>query len=64
MPQKYKIVSKNCVNSKWIARFLAKENQECCQCNFGCKIKVRNDRYEYIISEAEYWELKAKGLLE
>jgi len=58
MKHKYKIVSKKCVNSNWIAQFLAEPKQEGCQCMFGCKIKVEHDSgYEYIISESEYLKL-------
>ena len=46
------IVDGICVNSKWKARFLAKENEECCQCSFGeCKVKVciaYNGHHDYI----------------
>jgi len=63
--KKYKIMSTNCVNSNWTARFLAKKNQEYCQCMFSCKIKVKDiaSDYQFIISENEYWKLKAKELI-
>jgi len=54
-----RIVSRNCVNSKWIARFLAREDQECCQCSFGdCKVAVEiasngHKPYKYILTEDE-----------
>ena len=60
MKNKYEIISKKCVNSYWIARFLAKEKQEYCQCMFGCKIEIKHKEsgYKYVISEREYNELK------
>ena len=54
-----KIVNGKCVNSNWVARFLAKENDEGCQCSFGeCKVRVKigyngHDPYEYILTEKE-----------
>jgi len=64
MNKEYTLLSKQCVNSTWIARFLAKKNQECCQCVFGCKLRIKNkSEYEYIISRDEYYELKEKQLL-
>ena len=56
------IISENCVNSKWTAKWLAKGKQEYCQCPFECKIKVSIKRknsppYTYIITKAEYEQL-------
>lgn len=59
MKTQYKIVSDNCVNSKYKARFLANENEEYCQCSFGaCKVRVSieangNEPYIYILTEEE-----------
>ena len=59
MKNELKIISEKCVNSNWKARFLAKENDECCQCSFGeCKVKVLityngHNPYEYILTEKE-----------
>lgn len=52
--EKYELVSKQCVNSKWIASFLATDGQEYCECGF-CKVKVKNiDRdYDFIVTEKE-----------
>ena len=36
----FKVVSTNCVNSKWIADWLATEDEEHCQCGYKCKVKV------------------------
>lgn len=53
------IKSNKCVNSNWIARFLANENQECCQCSFGeCKIDVQisyngHNFRNYVLTEKE-----------
>ena len=48
------IISKKCVNSNWIAKFLSEKGQECCECFGECKVKVKNNRgYEYILTEGE-----------
>ena len=53
------IIDGICVNSKHKARFLAKENEEYCQCGFGdCKVKVSisyngHDPYIFILTEQE-----------
>ena len=36
----YKLISTTCVNSHWIASFLAEEDQEYCECGM-CKVNVR-----------------------
>lgn len=54
-----KLVARNCVNSNWAARFLADENEECCQCSFGeCKVAVMiafngHKEYKFILTESE-----------
>jgi len=59
MNKKYKLVSNNCVNSNWKARFLAEENEEYCQCSFGeCKVKVAIEHnghlsHVYVLTEKE-----------
>ena len=56
----FEIKDENCVNSKWIARFLAREDQECCQCSVGdCKVKVAvsmngHKPYTYVLTEREF----------
>ena len=35
------IATGTCCNSSWIAPWLAKRNQESCQCGFECKVKVK-----------------------
>lgn len=61
------ILNNKCVNSKWKARFLCNENEECCQCSFGeCKVEVSiayngHNPYTYILTESEI--LKAKETL-
>lgn len=62
---KITIVSDTCVNSHWVASWLAKPEQEYCQCGFNCKIKVNIERnghkpYEYIVTEKEYNEILNK----
>jgi len=57
-----RVKSTNCVNSKWIAYWLANPKQECCQCGFECKIRVYvghngHEPYEYIVTEKEYNKL-------
>ncbi len=53
--QEYQLQSKQCTNSHWVARFLAKPNQECCECIFSCKVIVKHESgHEYIITEEEY----------
>jgi len=57
--EEIKIVSITCVNSHWIASWLAKENQECCQCSFDCKVMVNvatngHKPHTYILTEKEY----------
>jgi hypothetical protein len=47
----------DCVNSKWIALWLAQPHQEHCQCGFECKIKVTYGNYEYVLTERELREL-------
>lgn len=52
-------VGRTCVNSKWKARFLANESDECCQCGFGeCKVKVvikynGHTPYTFVLTENE-----------
>ena len=50
------IKSKQCVNSKWTAAFLAEGNQEHCECGM-CKIRVIYKDYEYIVTEQELEKL-------
>jgi hypothetical protein len=59
----FRIVSRNCVNSKWTASFLQKKGLDSCQCGFECKIRVEIRRnghkpYEYIITKKEYNKLR------
>lgn len=63
--KEYKLVSSDCVNSKWTAKFLAKKNQEYCECPFDCFVKVKHikSNYDFIISKADYYELKSKRKL-
>ena len=59
----YEIKDECCVNGNWKARFLAKDNEECCQCSFGeCKVRVsitynNNNPYTYILTEEEIAQL-------
>ncbi len=53
------IISTTCVNSKWIADFLAKPQQECCQCFGQCKVRVKSKSgYIFILNEKEIKQLK------
>jgi hypothetical protein len=56
---KVTIISKQCVNSKWVANWLAKSGQECCEC-IGCKVKIKYEDYIYIVTESEYNTLNKK----
>ena len=52
-----KLKSNRCVNSKWTARFLSKDNHEYCQCP-GCKVTVEcEDGYRLILNEEEIKEM-------
>jgi len=61
---KHKIVSENCVNSRWKARFLASNDEECCQCSVGaCKVRVSVEQnghapYTYVLTEQELQQIK------
>lgn len=53
------IVSEKCVNSKWVADFLADNYQDGCECFGECKVKVKCDKgYEYILTEFEIKQLQ------
>lgn len=52
-----RINSTNCVNSKWVAFWLAKPKQETCQCGFECKIKVSYRNYDYVLTKKELIKL-------
>ena len=58
MENTFKILNKNCVNSNWIARWLAVKHQEHCECGFDCKIKVNVKRnghsWDYVITKREF----------
>lgn len=53
----FRINSTNCVNSKWVAFWLAKPKQEYCECGFECKIKVSRRNYDYVITKKELIKL-------
>lgn len=55
------LVSSNCVNSKWPARFLAKENQESCECSFSCKVQVMINNHIFTLTENEFMDEKSKS---
>ena len=47
------VIESTCVNSKWVARFLADAHEDHCECP-GCKVRCKDDRgYEYVLSEGE-----------
>ncbi|MCP4354140.1 MAG: hypothetical protein GY793_00645, partial [Proteobacteria bacterium] len=53
------IISTTCVNSKRIADFLAKPQQEYCQCFGQCKVRVKSKSgYIFILNEKEIKQLK------
>ena len=56
-----KIISKQCVNSKWAANWTIFDGEKC-QCMVSCKIRVSvakngHDPYTFIVTESEYLEL-------
>jgi len=60
-----RVVSLKCVNSDWVADWVAMENQEHCQCIVGCKIKVEfsqngHKHYHYIVDQLEFNKLVDK----
>ena len=61
------IESRKCVNSNHPARFLASDNEECCQCSWGdCKVEVfisynGHNHRKHILSEKEINELPSKS---
>ena len=52
-----RINSTNCINSKWVAFWLAKPKQEHCECGFECKIKVNYRNYDYVLTKKELIKL-------
>ena len=56
---KYGTLGIACVNSVFPASWLT--DNECCECNFECKIKVfeMESSYEYVITKREYEKLLA-----
>lgn len=54
------VLSRNCVNSNHIAKFLkVGKNEEHCECGFKCKIKVSieingHKPYTYVLTKKEY----------
>ena len=46
-----------CVNSKWVASWIAKSGQECCECGFKCKVRIIIHNYEYVVDKLELYEL-------
>jgi len=63
----FQIISKKCVNSRWIARWMANDRQECCQCGVSCKIKinikVNGHNIDYVVTQSEYNQFQ-KDLIE
>ena len=67
MKGKFKLLNSNCVNSNWTASWLAKPNQEHCQCGFKCKVLVSIERnghqpYTYIVDKAEYNKVEKRNI--
>ncbi len=61
MNETVRIITKQCVNSKWIADWLAEKDQECCQCIVECKIRVYYRGREIIVTKKEYKMLISKN---
>jgi len=58
-----KIIDKTCVNSKWVADFLADEHQECCECFGACKVRVQAEsNYIFILTKEEIDLAREKNL--
>lgn len=55
------ILDKTCVNSKWIAAWLALPGQEHCEC-IGCKVKISWRNYQYIATRKDIDRLIARSL--
>ena len=55
------INSTKCVNSDWVAFWLAKPKQEYCECGFECKIKVNYRNYDYVVTKKELIKLIEHG---
>jgi hypothetical protein len=59
-----KLKSKKCVNSLWVADWLAIEGQEHCECIVECKVIVsvsRNEndnQHDYVVTQGEYLKLR------
>ena len=56
-----RILSGDCVNSKWRAAWLAKGDNGC-QCGFKCKVRVEISRnghnpYQYVVDKSELYRL-------
>lgn len=57
----FRILSGNCVNSKWTAEWLAK-GDSACQCPFKCKVRVETTRNghspnEFVVDKSELYRL-------
>lgn len=56
-----RILSGDCVNSKWIASWLSK-GYNACQCGFKCKVRIEisqngHHAYRYIVDKNELYKL-------
>ncbi len=57
---KVKLKSNNCINSHWIANWLAKKDQECCECIVSCKVLVEYKGSSFVVTEDEFKNLNKK----
>ena len=56
-----RILSGDCINSKWLAAWLA-NGEEYCQCGFKCKVWIeikhgRQKPYKYVVDKSELYKL-------
>ena len=59
-----RILSSDCVNSKWRVSWLSKHDDSC-QCGFKCKVRIEISRnghkpYIYIVDKSELYKLIGK----
>jgi hypothetical protein len=67
MKGKFKLLNNKCVNSNWIANWLASPKQESCQCGFKCKVSISIERnghapYNYIVDKSEYKKVQKENI--
>jgi len=60
---KFELVSKNCVNSSWVASWLQRKGLDACQCGFECKVRIlaeinEHPPYQYVVTKKEFNNLR------